>query len=153
MNASRTLAGGLAALALVTLLPVAEGQADAEPVPAEPDVVLVQHVLIGFKRSVPNKKIDRTKEEAAKLAADLVERARAGEDFDALVVEHSADAPPGKYRLVNRDVPLIAGARKRDEMVPAFGKVAFSLEVGEVGLVEYSFRDSPYGWHVVKRLE
>ena len=45
----------------------------------EPDVVVVQHILIGFKKSVPNKKLERTKREAAALALDLLERAQAGD--------------------------------------------------------------------------
>ena len=38
-------------------------------------------------------------------------------------------------------------------MVAAFGDVAFELEVGEVGLAKYHAGNSPYGWHVILRLE
>lgn len=40
----------------------------------------------------------------------------------------------------------------RAAMVPAFGDVGFSLEVGEVGLAGYDEKASPFGWHVIKRL-
>jgi hypothetical protein len=119
----------------------------------EPDVVVVQHILIGFKRSVPDKTIDRTKKQALALALDLLERARAGEDFDALVKEQTDDSHPGIYKLTNRGAPLMAKSRARDDMVPNFGRIAFSLEVGEIGLAKFHPGNSPYGWHVIKRLE
>ena len=122
----------------------------------EPDQVTVQHILIGFKRVVPNKKLDRTKVEAKALAEELVERARALEDpaeFTALVEEYTDDSSPGIYFLVNDKVPLVSGARARRAMVAAFGDVAFELEVGEVGLAKYHAGNSPYGWHVILRLE
>ena len=116
----------------------------------------MQHILIGFKRVVPNKKLDRTKVEAKALAEELVERARALEDpaeFTALVEEYTDDSSPGIYFLVNDKVPLVSGARARRAMVAAFGDVAFELEVGEVGLAKYHAGNSPYGWHVILRLE
>jgi hypothetical protein len=119
----------------------------------EPDVVVVQHILIGFKRTIPGKKIDRTKKEAAALAQDLFERAQAGEDFDTLVKEHTDDRYPGIYKITNRDAPLMAKSTTRDKMVPSFGDVSFGLEVGEVGLSKYHGGNSPFGWHVIKRLE
>ena len=61
-----------------------ETQKAASEQKAEPDYVTVQHILIGFSGSVPGKKIDRTREEAATLAEDVLRRALAGEDFDAV---------------------------------------------------------------------
>ena len=119
----------------------------------EPDTVLVQHILIGFNKSVPGKKLDRTKKEAQALAEELLERAQAGEDFDALVKEYTDDKHPGIYRLTNRDAPLLQDSRKRSDMVANFGAVSFQLEVGEVGLAKFHGGNSPYGWHVIKRLE
>jgi foldase protein PrsA len=130
----------------------------ALPLPAEskgdePDVVVVQHILIGFKKSVPNKKLDRSKKEAQALALELLERAREGEDFDALVKEYTNDRHPGIYKLTNKGAPLMSGARSREDMAPNFGRIAFSLEVGSIGLAKYHPGNSPYGWHVIKRLE
>ena len=84
---------------------------------------------------------------------ELLERAQAGEDFDALVKEYTDDRHPGIYKLTNDGAPLMSNARSRDQMVPNFGRVAFQLEVGEVGLAKYHPGNSPYGWHVIKRLE
>ena len=119
----------------------------------EPDVVVVQHILIGFKKTVPNKVIERTKKEAQALALELLERAQAGEDFDALIKEHTDDSYPGFYKLTNDDAPLMSEARSRDQMVPNFGHVAFRLEVGEVGLAKYHPGNSPFGWHIIKRIK
>lgn len=135
-----------AALLLVAPAPQAK-RAD------EPDVVTVQHVLIGFKRSVPNKKLERTKKEAQALVEDLLARAQQGEDFDAMVKEYTSDSYPGIYKLTNRDTPLLPNSRQRSEMVSSFGDVAFSLAVGEVGMAKYHGGNSPYGWHLIKRLE
>jgi len=121
--------------------------------PAEPEAVVVQHILVGFKSSVRGKTIDRTKAEASTLAQDLVVRARAGEDFDVLVRTYTDDSHPGIYKLTNTGAPRMSGARTRDQMVPGFGDLSFRLAVGEVGLVPYHGANSPYGWHVVKRLE
>jgi hypothetical protein len=121
----------------------------------EPQQVRVQHILIGFKRSVPNKKIERTKDEARALAEDLAGRARAAtpEEFTKLVEQYTDDSAPGIYVLVNTGAPLVAGSRQRNEMVTRFGDIAFTLAVGEVGLAAYHAGSSPYGWHVIKRLE
>jgi parvulin-like peptidyl-prolyl isomerase len=119
----------------------------------EPDVVVVQHILIAFKKSLPNKKLDRTKKEAQALALELLERAGAGEDFDALVKEYTNDRHPGIYKLTNKGAPLMSGARSREDMVPNFGRISFSLEVGEIGMAKYHPGNSPFGWHIIKRLE
>jgi len=119
----------------------------------EPDVVVVQHILIGFKKSVAGKELERTKKEAAALAEELLQRAQAGEEFDALVKEYTDDQYPGVYRLTNFDAPLMQDSHERKSMAANFGAVAFELEVGEVGLAKFHPGNSPYGWHVIKRLE
>ncbi len=121
--------------------------------PEEPKVVVVQHMLIGFKRTLPKKGVTRTKKEAMALADDLLRRAKEGEDFDELVREYTDDRHPGVYTLTNRKAPVRGGTYKRDDMVPAFGDVAFSLEPGQIGMAKYSAAGSPYGWHIIKRLE
>lgn len=125
----------------------------------EPDYATVQHILVGFKGSVPGKDIERTKEEAEKLAHQLLDRARNGEDFDELVGEHTDDAHPGIYKMANffsqPDMVPEEDSEKtypRGGMVSAFGDVGFPLEVGEVGLAEYNPKTSKYGWHIIKRI-
>ncbi len=117
-----------------------------------PDKIVVQHILIGFKRSVAGKKITRTKKEAQALAESLLKRIEEGEDLDALVKEYTDDTYPGYIAMANRGVDPMGGMA-RDDMVPGFGDASFSLEVGEIALVPYHGRKSPYGWHIIKRLE
>jgi len=120
-----------------------------------PDHVCVQHLLIAFKGSVRGKKIERSKQDAAKLAAELFERAKEGADFSELVKKHSSDASPGTYNLANFNVDVDDDndESERGNRVQSFGDVAFSLEVGEIGLAEYHSLKSRFGWHIIKRLE
>ncbi len=119
----------------------------------EPDHIQVQHILIGFTGSVPGKRITRSKEEAKTLAYQLLDQARAGGDFDALVRQHTDDSPPGIYGMSNRGVAAAKGEYARDGMVPAFGNAGFPLQVGDIGIADFDQRNSPYGWHIVKRLK
>jgi parvulin-like peptidyl-prolyl isomerase len=48
--------------------------------------------------------------------------------------------------------PLSADEYSRDKMVPAFGNVGFTLQVGEIGIADYDPATSPYGWHIIKRV-
>jgi parvulin-like peptidyl-prolyl isomerase len=118
----------------------------------EAEHIKVQHILIGFRGSVPGKPIVRSKEEAQKLAYDLLAQAQGGADFDALVRKHTDDSPPGIYGMSNRGVSPGPGEYPRDGMVPAFGNAGFPLGVGEIGIADFDQRNSPYGWHIVKRL-
>ncbi|MDB2686195.1 peptidyl-prolyl cis-trans isomerase [Mariniblastus sp.] len=119
----------------------------------EPNAITVQHCLIGFKGSVGRKPIQRTQEEAAKLAAELLEKLNAGEDFGKIIKTYTDDSPPGIYEMVNSGLPTERGVHSRDKMVPAFGNVGFKLDVGEYGMSEYDPAASPYGWHIIKRLK
>lgn len=114
----------------------------------------VQHVLIGFVGSVPQKNITRSRDEAQTLANDIVKRAKAGEDFGQLVQKYTDDAYPGIYRLADRGVTVEQGVEyARDGMVKGFSDTAFSLKPGQVGVAAYDAKDSPFGWHIIKRLE
>ena len=119
----------------------------------EPDHITIQHVLVGFKGSVPGKNITRTQDEAKKLAEDILARAKKGEDFEGLVKQYTDDAAPGIYSMSNNGVTPAAGEYARGRMVPAFGDAGFPLKVGEIGMASYDAVKSPYGWHIVKRLK
>jgi parvulin-like peptidyl-prolyl isomerase len=120
---------------------------------AEPTTVKVQHILVAFEGTLPGQKVERSKEDAEKLAADLLERAKAkNADFEALVREYSSDRPPGIYEMSNKGVAPAAGAFSRDQMVPGFGDIAFQLKVGDVGMAPYDAAKSPFGFHIIKRL-
>jgi peptidyl-prolyl cis-trans isomerase C len=122
---------------------------------AEPERVTVQHILIAFKGSLPDPKVTRSKEEAEKIALQIFERAKAGEDFAAMVKMYTNDSYPGIYKMTNKGVTPDKSEQEysRTGMVKAFGDVGFSLEVGGVGLAVYDAATSKYGWHIIKRLE
>lgn len=145
----RTLAG-LALLSLV-FLPVLAAVQDR----IEPDRVTVQHILIAFKGSVPDPKVTRSYADAERLALKIFEKAKAGEDFDAMVKSYTNDSYPGIYKLTNRGVTPDPAGREfsRAKMVQSFGDVSFGLEVGGVGLAVYDAATSKFGWHIIKRLE
>ena len=118
----------------------------------EPAVITVEHVLIAFQGT--GTKATRSKEEARKLAYEVLNRAKSGEDFTKLRKELSDDSPDGGvYTLVNNGVAKQGSEFERTGMVPAFGDVGFTLNVNEIGLAEHDPQKSPYGWHIIKRIK
>lgn len=141
----------LAALALLALPALAATQDKPEP-----EHVVVQHILIAFRGTIPgDQKVTRNQADAEKLALQIFERAKAGEDFDAMVKTYTNDSYPGIYKMSNRGVPpdRSKGEFSRTGMVKAFGDVSFGLEVGGVGMAVYDPATSKFGWHIIKRLE
>jgi hypothetical protein len=108
-----------------------------------PTEISARHLLVSYKgslRAPPG--IGRTKEEARARAAEAEKRAKAGEDFVALVKQYSDEPGAG-----DRGGDL--GKFDRQSMVPAFANAAFALKVGEIsGVVETQF-----GFHVIMRTE
>jgi parvulin-like peptidyl-prolyl isomerase len=124
----------------VTVTATAPATATATP-PQPPDAVAAQHVLVAYKgaQNAP-KTVTRTKADAKRLAEDIANRAKGGEDFTSLVAAYSDD-PGSKERQGN------LGKFGRDKMVKPFSDAAFTLPVGGVsGAVE-----TPFGFHVIKR--
>lgn len=121
----------------------------------EPNYITVQHILVGFTGSIPGKPISRTKAEAKERAEEILAKAKAGEDFDALVKEYTDDRHPGIYKLANHEMPANQQEKvyPRGGMVAAFGDVGFKLDVGEIGMAPYNLETSPYGWHLIKRID
>jgi hypothetical protein len=122
---------------------------------AEPDMITVQHILIGFEGTVPGKSIMRSQIEAEKLAERLLERAQEGEDFDTLVQDYTDEEYPGVYEIANNkdNADRTKMIYARASMAELFGDVAFSLDVGDVGLARYDKSKCKYGYHVIKRLD
>ena len=148
----RTIFVIFAALALAGLVTAAAADKQKKKKHKNPDVVTVQHVLISFKGKI-SKPVERTKKQAEKLAWEIFDRAEAGEDFDALVKEYTNDSHPGIYTMFNRGVAQPPGTSKRDNMAVSFGDVSFRLDVGEIGMAKFHAELSPFGWHIIKRIE
>ncbi len=108
------------------------------------DKVKLQHVLVAFVGAMKGSESGRTYEEARALTEDLLKRARAGEDFPALMDKYSTDEGGGTYTLTQTD---------RKEYAKNFQAVGFRLAVGEVGVSAYDPSKGPFGWHVIKRIE
>lgn len=100
---------------------------------ALPEQRRVKHILIPFEDES-----DEGKVIVKNLAQDILDRVKAGEDFDALMSEFSKD--PGLLGAPDGYV------FPRGQMVPEFEEAAFSMKPGEVsGLVE-----TVYGYHILK---
>jgi len=121
----------------------------------EPGHVTVQHILISFEGAIPKETVTRTKEQAEELAGEIFERAKKGEDFDALVEEYTDDEYPGVYKMANFEAEpnRDQGEYARSQMMKEFGDVSFKLSVDEIGMAEFSPERSKYGWHIIKRLQ
>ena len=119
----------------------------------EPQHVVVRHVLIScVDANLPG--VTRTRAEAERLAAKVQQLAVAGHDFGDLVRLYSDDRHgDGSYSLANWGVPAKPGEADRESMVRGFGRVAFSLDPGQIGMLPYDKIDSPFGWHIIRRDE
>jgi hypothetical protein len=107
--------------------------------------VKVQHTLISFVGAKRGSEAKRDFAQAVTLAEELLAKARAGADFAAMKRQYCYDAPEGTFVL---------DADNRDkDYVQHFSTVAFRLAVGEVGIAPYHRSKSPYGFHLIKRLE
>ena len=100
------------------------------------------HILIRYAGAMrTSADITRTKDDAKKLAEEVVEKAKKpGADFAALADEYTED-PSGKGRGGK------LGTFTRGRMVPEFEQATFALEPGGVsGVVE-----TPFGFHIIYR--
>jgi hypothetical protein len=132
--------------------------AASEPANVEPAYITVDHILIGVTHP-KLKGVDRTAQDARRLAYELKMRIESGEDWFALKAEFSDDQGRdgkggGPYAMANNGHdPRNGDEARRKQMVPAFGDVGFSLEVGEIAIADYDPRASKYGYHIIKRVK
>lgn len=118
----------------------------------EDDRVKVQHILISFKDSLPGRKIQRSKEEAEKLANELFLQVQKNpEIFEDKLRALSDDQVPGIYAVANFGIEQRPGEFPRSSMVKDFGDACFHMKKGELILVPYEPINSPYGYHIIKR--
>lgn len=110
--------------------------------------VEVKHVLIGWKELEPSyrghmnpKAKERTNEEAAKMAKDVLAQLQADpKKIDELVKTLSEDEGSAKS---GESYPIDA----HTQFVPEFKKLALRLKPNEAGIVQ-----TVYGYHVIERL-
>lgn len=120
---------------------------DEPATPARPAIdptqeAAAQHILIrytGARRAGPE--VTRSKEEARTRAEEVLRKARAGGNFDALVAEYSEEP-----RAAERKGSL--GIFHPGRMVPEFDRAVFAMQVGDISDVV----ETAFGFHVIKRL-
>lgn len=107
-----------------------------------PTTVAARHILIAYAgaRRVADT-VTRSREEALALATQVRTQALGGGDWTTLHSENTDEpgSPP------NGDL----GTFGRGQMVPAFERAVFALEVGATGEVV----ETPFGFHVIQRVE
>ena len=107
-----------------------------------PTTVSARHILIAYEGARrASDTVTRTREEALALAADVRTQALGGANWTELHRENTDEpgSPP------NGDL----GTFGRGQMVPAFERAVFALEVGATGEVV----ETPFGFHVIQRIE
>jgi hypothetical protein len=109
---------------------------------------VVKHVLIAWRElgksyegGLDPRAAGRSRPEADQLAVELLRRARAGEEFEALMNKYSEDKGSSQ---TGRAYDVSA----EEKLVFEFKRMSLRLKVGESGLVK-----SQFGWHIVKRIE
>jgi len=102
--------------------------------------VTIRQIVIGFAGTTRGSR--RTRAEAEQLAADLLQKLRAGADFAAVQREHSSEKGAGVVALTKET---------RGDVDRGVGDVAWRLEVGEIGVAPYDPNRCPRGWHLVQR--
>jgi len=119
----------------------AEGtQAPKVVQPAPPGTIRASHILLAYQGSGVET-ATRTKEEARKLAEEMLARVRKGESFEQLAATYS-DCPSAE---AGGDLGFFA----RGRMVRPFDEASFALKTGQVsGIVETQF-----GYHIIKRTQ
>jgi peptidyl-prolyl cis-trans isomerase NIMA-interacting 1 len=109
----------------------------------KPSQIAARHVLIqwmGCQNTGPS--VVRTREQALKVAREVLARAKAGEDFTRLAVEFSDEPNAGA-----RGGSL--GRFGHGQMVKEFEEAAFALAPGELSVVV----ETPFGFHIIQRTE
>jgi len=122
---------------------------------AVPNRVRVMQIHVPWKDSKGSHGATRTREEARTLAEDCYRRALAGEEFEQLADRfHDQDSGmPPSLTVVARGTKAEPGERTSRSLPTAFARLIFRLDVGEVGICQDHVEESPFGWHVVKRIE
>ncbi len=111
------------------------------------DFVRAKHILVKFSTKTTSSAATssgektRTKEEAKKIADEILKKIADGEDFDKLIKEYGED--PGMES--NQDGYVFT----YDEMVEEFEKATFALEIN--GISEPV--ETTYGYHIIQRLD
>jgi parvulin-like peptidyl-prolyl isomerase len=138
------IGGGLAVSA-----PIRDAEEDAalererQIIATQPKEIGARHILIMHKGSKARPEhVERSRDQAKKLAQEVLARIRGGAKFQQMVAKYSDE--PG---AAERGGDL--GVFERHIMVKSFSDTAFALKVGEVSEVV----ETPFGFHIIQRTE
>ncbi len=104
------------------------------------DYVVAKHILILKEDESSSSETSETEDSGLILARQVLDKARSGEDFDALISKYNSD--PGMQE--NPDGYLFTYGY----MVEEFETAAFALEDGEISDVV----ETSYGYHIIKKM-
>jgi peptidyl-prolyl cis-trans isomerase NIMA-interacting 1 len=112
-------------------------------VPAEPDRILVKHVLVKYAgaKGAPDT-ITRTREQACLRAEEALGKLKEGASFAEVVAAYSDESG-----AATREGSI--GTIERADVAPSFADAAFELKMKEVSEVV----ETPFGFHVILRVE
>ncbi|MBI5499296.1 MAG: peptidylprolyl isomerase [Deltaproteobacteria bacterium] len=105
----------------------------------------VRHILVGWMetsgQNTDPRAAKRTRAEADRLALELLQKVRDGQNMQALMFDYSED--PGTAQSGD-PYPV----RPDGQFVPAFEALSLRLNVNEAGICETQF-----GYHIIKRVQ
>ena len=129
------------AVAAPTPPPAASAQDKPTETAVKPEWITAQHVLVAYKgaKNAPAT-VKRSKDEAKKRAEECAAKAKAGEDFTALVKEYSDDT-------ATLDRLGSVGKFKPENMTKPFSDAAFALKVDATS----DPVETQFGFHIIKR--
>ncbi|MBF0278985.1 MAG: peptidylprolyl isomerase [SAR324 cluster bacterium] len=104
----------------------------------EAEFAEARHILIAYKGAARSTQ-ERSKEEAEKRAAEVLEELKSGKDFAEMAKSHSDG--PSKTKGGH------LGRFSRGQMVPAFDKALFAMKPGELSEIV----ETEFGFHLIKR--
>ena len=119
-----------------------------------PRRVKVKQIVVRWSGAQGAQGVERDRDAAKKLARRLVGRARHGETLERIVAtEAGAGLKVDVLTVVGTPGTRRAGEFSRADLPTALSELVFNLDVGEVGLCGFHEKESPFGWHVVLRVE
>lgn len=102
------------------------------------EFVTASHILISYKGAVRSQDT-RSKEEAQKLAQEVLKQLRQGADFEKLATTYSTGPSKGEKGHL--------GKFPRGAMAPEFDRAVFAIKPGQITDVV----ETEFGFHIIKR--